>query len=294
LLRKKAKLKRYLKIFELSVSIAVTVGFIYLFYIVIGLEKLIYFLKKVSITDLLLAFILYIFSYITRTYRWKITLEIKDFKKLFKITSFNTVFNIFLPFRTGELSFFYMLKKEKIPFKESAFSFFTVRFFDALSLFAVFVSSFLIYKGYILLSVLLILVMPFSFYILKWIISYIRMDRFQEFNKNVLTLKNLISLYILSILTFVFKFSGFYFVIPHGIEITFIENFFAASAGDFTTILPIHGIAGIGTYEGGYAGILYLSGIDKDTALLSSVFVHIFILIGSAVTAGFSYLFLRK
>ncbi|ACO03496.1 MULTISPECIES: lysylphosphatidylglycerol synthase transmembrane domain-containing protein [Persephonella] len=287
-------MKKYIKIFELIVSLAVTGGFIYLFYVVIGFEKLIYFLKKVSPTDLFIAFILYLFSYITRTYRWKITLEIKDFKKLFKITSFNTVFNIFLPFRTGELSFFYMLKKENVPFKESAISFFTVRFFDAVSLFTVFLSSYLVYKGFTLFSLLLVLVMPFSFYIIKFMAGYIKIEKLQNFNRNVLTVKNILVLYILSVLTFVFKFSGFYFVIPHGIDLTFIENFFAAAAGDFTTILPIHGVAGIGTYEGGYAGILYLSGLDKDTALLSSVFVHIFILIGAAFIAGFSYIFLRK
>ncbi|WP_457621832.1 lysylphosphatidylglycerol synthase transmembrane domain-containing protein [Persephonella sp.] len=287
-------MKKYIKIFELIVSIAVTLGFIYLFYVVIGFEKLVYFLKQVSLLDLMLAFSLYLMSYITRTYRWKITLHIKDFKKLFKITSFNTVFNIFLPFRTGELSFFYMLKKENVPFKDSAISFFTVRFFDAVSLFTVFASSFLLYKGFVVFSALLVLVMPFSFYLLKFLAGYIKIEKLQSFNRDVLTFKNILALYALSILTFVFKFSGFYFVIPHGIEISFIENFFAAAAGDFTTILPIHGVAGIGTYEGGYAGILYISGLDKDTALLSSVFVHIFILIGAAAIAGFSYLFLRK
>ncbi|WP_457640849.1 lysylphosphatidylglycerol synthase transmembrane domain-containing protein [Persephonella sp.] len=287
-------MKKYIKIFELFVSIAVTGGFLYLFYVVIGFEKLLSFITEISAFDLFLAFVLYTSSYITRTFRWKITLEIKDFKKLFKITSFNTVFNIFLPFRTGELSFFYMLKKENIHFKDSAFSFFTVRVFDAIALFTVFISSLLFYKGYPVLGLILMSVMPFSFYLLKFLLKFVKIKKFQEFNQNVLTIKNLTYLYGLSLLTFILKFSGFYFVIPEGINLSFLENFFAAAAGDLTTILPIHGIAGIGTYEGGYAGILVLIGIDKDTALLSSVFVHIFILLGAGVIAAFSYIFLRK
>ncbi|WP_456401627.1 lysylphosphatidylglycerol synthase transmembrane domain-containing protein [Persephonella sp.] len=287
-------MKQYLKIFEVAVSVLITAGFIYLFYIVIGFDKLIHFFTKISITDILIGFSLYTLSYLTRTYRWKITLKIKDFKKLFKITSFNTVFNIFLPFRTGEISFFYMLKKENIPIKESAVSFVTVRLFDVISLGTVFLCSVLIYKGFILISIIILLLMPLTIYPLKQLTKLIKFKKLQEFREEVLSLKNVVNLYLLSIATYILKFSGFYFVIPHGIEITFIENFFASSAGDITTILPIHGLAGIGTYEGGYAGILILLGMDKDTALLSSVFVHIFILLGSAIIAGFSYIFLRK
>jgi uncharacterized membrane protein YbhN (UPF0104 family) len=287
-------MKRYIKIFELTVSILVTVGFLYLFYAVIGFDTFFKFLKEISPENILLAFSLYVFSYITRAYRWKITLNINDFKKLFKITSFNTVFNIFLPFRTGELSFFYMLKKENIPFSESAVSFFTVRIFDAVSLFTVFGASFLLLKGYSLLAVLLLVCMPLFFYILKWGVALTGIEKLKNFSKETLHFKNLLVLYILSILTFVSKFTGFYFVLPKGLNLSFTESFFASSAGDLTTVLPIHGIAGIGTYEGGFAGVLIFLGIEKETALLASVFVHIFILLGAALVAGFSYIFLRK
>ncbi len=287
-------MKRYIKIFEFTVSILVTVGFLYLFYAVIGFDIFFKFLKEISIENILIAFSLYVFSYITRTYRWKITLNINDFKKLFKITSFNTVFNIFLPFRTGELSFFYMLKKENIPFSESAVSFFTVRIFDAVSLFTVFGASFFVLKGYTLLAILLLVGMPLSFYILKWGVALTKIEKLKNFSKETLHLKNLLVLYILSILTFASKFTGFYFVLPRGLNLSFTESFFASSAGDLTTVLPIHGIAGIGTYEGGFAGVLIFLGIEKETALLASVFVHIFILLGAAIVAGFSYVFLRR
>ncbi len=287
-------MKRYVKIFELFVSIAVTVGFIYLFYIVIGFDTFIKFFKEIPLFNILTAFGLYVFSYVTRTYRWKIVLSIKDFKKLFKITAFNTVFNIFLPFRTGELSFFYMLKKENIPVSETTISLFTVRIFDAISLFTVFISSYLLLKENIFLSILTVILMPFVFYLLKGIVHIINVEKLKAFSQETLHLKNLISLYLLSLLTFISKFTGFYFVLPKNLNLSFLESFFASAAGDLTTVLPIHGLAGIGTYEGGFAGVLIFIGVDKETALLASVFVHIFILLGAATVAGFSYLFLKR
>ncbi len=285
---------RWLKLFELLVAVGISAGFIYLFYRVVGFDKLIKFFTELNPANLLVAFFLYILSYVTRTFRWQITLSIKNFWKLFKITSFNTVFNIFLPFRTGELSFFYMLKKENIPLSETALSFFSVRIFDGISLATVFLISYLMYSGYFLISVLVFFIMPFSFYLFKGILHIIKKEKVQNFKENILTLKNIFSLYILSILTFSFKFTGFYFVLPQGINLSFLEAFIASSAGDLTTILPIHGLAGIGTYEGGYAGILILMGVDKELALISSVFVHIFILLGSAIVGLFSLLFLRR
>ena len=286
--------KNWIKIFELFVAAGISLGFLYLFYKIVGFDKLIKFFTELSFINIIFAFFLYVLSYITRTIRWQITLSIKGFWKLFKITSFNTVFNIFLPFRTGELSFFYMLKKENIPVSESALSFFSVRAFDGIALITVFLVSYLIYSGYFLLSILVFILMPFSFYVFKGILSFIKKDKIKNFKENVLTIKNIFSLYLLSIFTFIFKFTGFYLVLPPSINLSYIEAFIASSAGDLTTILPIHGLAGIGTYEGGYAGILILMGIDKESALIASVFVHIFILLGSALLGIFSFVFLRR
>jgi len=274
---------KYIKIFEFFVSVAVSLGFIYLFYRVIGFDTFFKFLTNISPLNIFIAFTLYFLSYITRTIRWKITLEIKDFKKLFKITAFNTIFNIFLPFRTGEFSFFYMLKKENIPFKDSAISFIAVRLFDGISLLAVFLASLLIYKGFTPLAILILIIAPTGVFLVKYLSRFIKIEKLKNFNKEVLTVKNILVLYALSLATFILKFTSFYFVLPKGVNLSFLESFFASATGDITTLLPIHGIAGIGTYEAGFAGILMFMGVDKELALLSAVFVHLFILLGSAI-----------
>jgi len=59
----------------------------------------------------------------------------------------------------------------------------------------------------------------------------------------------------------------------------------AAALGDATSILPIHGIAGAGTYEAGVvAGLTLASAIPPRTALAAAVNLHLFIL--GAVFAG--------
>ncbi len=287
-------MKKSLKIFELFVAFLISAGFVYLFYKVIGFDKLIQFFKQLSIFDLLIAFFFYTLSYITRAFRWFITLHIKDFLKLFKITVYNTVFNIFMPFRTGELSFFYMLKKENLSFSESLLPFITVRLFDGFSLIAVFVFSFLLYKQYIGLSIVTLLLFPFFIFSFFRLATSLKIKKFNEFSKTKLSIKNILTLYLLSVFTLIFKFTGFLFVLPESLNLSLSELFLASSAGDLTTVLPIHGIAGIGTYEGGFAGLLILLGADKDTALLSSTMVHIFLLLSSLILAFISFVFLRK
>ncbi len=279
-------MKKLIKLFELVVSLLISGGFIYLFYRVIGFDTLAKFFHSLNPVNILVAFVLYLLSYITRTVRWRLTLKIKDFFVLFKLTVYNTVFNIFLPFRTGEFSFFYMLKKQGYSLAESLTSFFTVRIFDAYALLVVFGFAFLLLKFGASLALLFFLLSPVGIFFLAYISKFIKLKKLQEFRQEALHTKNIIILYVLSVLTLILKFSAFYLILPRGVNLSFSELLFAAAAGDLTTILPIHGIAGIGTYEGGFAGVLILLGVDKKLALLASVFVHLFILLASAILAA--------
>lgn len=56
-------------------------------------------------------------------------------------------------------------------------------------------------------------------------------------------------------------------------------------AGDLTSVLPVHGVAGAGTYEAGVVTALLPFGIDAKTALQAAVNLHLFIL-GSTLLAG--------
>lgn len=58
-----------------------------------------------------------------------------------------------------------------------------------------------------------------------------------------------------------------------------------ATLGDFTSVLPIHGIAGAGTYEAGVIAGLAPFGIDPAEALQAAVNLHLFVL-GCTLLSG--------
>jgi uncharacterized membrane protein YbhN (UPF0104 family) len=189
-----------------------------------------------------------------------------------------------LPFRTGEVSFFYLLKKEGVHIVDSTMSFLITRIFDGIGLMAVFAFSYLTFKGLLHIALISFLMIPFNFYIFVFILKFIKHEKVKSYNKGKLRFSNLACIYLLSVLTFVLKFTAFYFVIPSQIDISFFQTILAAATADLTTILPIHGIGGIGTYESGYAGsLIFLFNVDKNTAFLLSFLVHTFVLFSSSL-----------
>jgi hypothetical protein len=65
-------------------------------------------------------------------------------------------------------------------------------------------------------------------------------------------------------------------------------------AGELTSVLPIHGIAGAGTYEAGVVLVLSPLGVATDNALIAAADLHLFLLGFSLLVAGLSWLFIRR
>ena len=63
-----------------------------------------------------------------------------------------------------------------------------------------------------------------------------------------------------------------------------------AIGGDLTSVLPIHGIAGAGTYEAGVVAALLPFAIPPDEALAGAINLHLFLLGSSAVAGGLALL----
>lgn len=281
------------KILNLVISAIISILFIYLFDKYIGIQKLLSLLNNLTPWQIIIGFCLYFASYIVRTIRWKLTLDLKDFKKLFKVTVFNTFFNIILPFRIGELSFFYMLKKEGVSLPQTTMSFLVTRIFDGLSLVSIFSLFYFIYLGKPLLGFLIFILSPFMFVPLSMLVKKIKHQEILNYHSK-LQIINLLKIYTLSVLTLVLKFGAFYYILPENLEIELSLSFLAFSTADLTTVLPVHGIAGVGTYESGFASILILLGFSKELSFLSAAIVHIFILLSSSIIAVATYFILSK
>ena len=59
-----------------------------------------------------------------------------------------------------------------------------------------------------------------------------------------------------------------------------------AIAGELSTVLPINGIAGFGTYEGAIVGAMQLFGVTVDSALTGAFNLHLLVLGTSILAAG--------
>jgi len=66
---------------------------------------------------------------------------------------------------------------------------------------------------------------------------------------------------------------------------------FGAIAGDLTSVLPIHGVAGAGTYEAGVMAGLLPYGVAPQPALAAAVNLHLFLL-GTTLAGGAVSLFI--
>ncbi|HRL77044.1 MAG TPA: lysylphosphatidylglycerol synthase transmembrane domain-containing protein [Candidatus Accumulibacter phosphatis] len=68
--------------------------------------------------------------------------------------------------------------------------------------------------------------------------------------------------------------------------------FLGAIGGDLTSVLPVHGIAGAGTYEAGVVAALLPFGVPAGEALAAAVNLHLFML-GLSLSSGAFALLLR-
>ena len=66
-----------------------------------------------------------------------------------------------------------------------------------------------------------------------------------------------------------------------------------ALGGDLTSVLPVHGVAGAGTYEAGVVAALIPFGVEAWTALAAAVNLHLFVL-GLSAAGGALALLLRS
>ena len=81
-----------------------------------------------------------------------------------------------------------------------------------------------------------------------------------------------------TVFNWVLKLAIFAWVLTLFSETSFAAAWLGATAGDLTSVLPIHGIAGAGTFEAGVVAGLVPFGISAADALTAAVNLHLFLL----------------
>ncbi|MFA6593820.1 MAG: lysylphosphatidylglycerol synthase transmembrane domain-containing protein [Candidatus Buchananbacteria bacterium] len=262
---------------------------------------------KISWPYLLIAFIFYFVGVCLRAWRWQILILSKKvgFLNSLKITLGYTFFCNLLPFRSGELSFVYFIKKrENIAVAEGLSVLLIARFFDLLAVAVSFLAGFIllnpgyippnkIYLSCIVLGLGTIAVLFYLDQLIK--AAIVLMDKagltkFKFGAKLIIKLKEAITsikairslpVYLINLLiSFLWLASASLMVIAFfrslNIDFGWLKVTLGLIFSQLISFLPVQGLWDFGTYETGWAIGFGLLGLNKEAAIISGFMVHLF------------------
>ncbi len=235
---------------------------------------------------LLLSFALYSLSQLSRALRWKLLIRDLSLRDLFLLNAVNILFNNVLPARTGELSWFYYARRLGVNLGSSVWSFLVGRLYDLLSLAALFLLSYLL-VFYPPLTVpalfgvaLLSLALPFLRLLLP---TTGRIGELREFLEREFTPHLSLRLILLSGLSTALKALSLYVLVGGMLGVDPFLFTLGFAGGELTSVLPVHGFMGYGTYEAGFVLPLRLVGLEVGSAVKAGFLAHSFLLLSSAI-----------
>ena len=258
-------------------------------------------------------FVLYACSYVFRALRFHILLN-RDvgLRDLFNIVCVHSMVNNILPARTGELSYIYLLKKlHNKKAGEGFATLFVARVFDVITIATLFFISTLMIRDLPaiimntvwVIALLMLLIVIFLIILLYFGESFLNKIRrfFERFNldkkyfvdyllrKGEETVESfekiksnwrVFELITVSIGIWLSLYAlNYMLVLAMHINLAFFAVLLGSTFLIFTTILPVQGIGGFGTIEGGWAVGFIAVGLTKEVAISSGFVVHIISLV---------------
>lgn len=306
---------------------SIVISIILVWYLLAQIEvgAIIKTLKDVPPGLVLLGFAFYALSYLFRALRFKVLLQ-KDIslRLLFNIVSVHTMWTNLLPFRTGELSYLYLLKKKggTESYMTGVPSLILSRVFDLVAILTLFVLSFigvgtlpreLRAIGYVLIVFVLCLLAVIALLIrkkerflgrVKYYILRFGIDRIKLVGKmlgkgneilegfNMARSRKVIVLTALySQLTWVLIYlCNFALIKAVGVNLNMWQIFFISTFFVLFSLLPIQGWAGFGTTEAVWILTIVWFGLTKETAIVTGFQLHFIGLLFTMILGGIGWL----
>lgn len=242
-------------------------------------------------------------SYLTRAYR------IHDYFRnetaggyslCVKMSLYHNLINTLLPFRSGELSFpFFLRRYFRIDFFQSGPALLWFRLLDLHVIFLLGTIVFMVSNRLTIplgiMTVLLFLCLPFVFFYLH--ARLLKLAQAHDSNRLVHLGVRVLEAFpqtagmawrtwLISFFNWLVKIAALAFILMHFTNAAYSAGWAGVIAGDITSVLPIHAPGGFGTYAAGVAAGLAPWHIDLDTALQAGVNLHLFLL-GNILLGGF-------
>ncbi len=224
----------------------------------------------------------------------------------FKVSLQHNLLNNLLPMRTGEISFPVLMTRHfAIPMTRSIPALLWFRLLDlhtlgACALFAVFGGALDTWPGIIttftLLSAWMLLPLLLFWGQGRWQRTLQKKPATHRFHG--LLQKILSSLpqtsgdfwraWAWTVTTWVVKLGVFAWMFMLFVDISPTAALMGTIAGDLTSVLPIHGVAGMGTYEAGVVAGVLPYGVTPQNAVPAAINLHLFLLASTLIGGGIS------
>ncbi len=309
-------------------AVGITIALVAILLSQIEVSDVITTLAGIDPLYLIAGFILYICSYFFRALRFHILLNKEvGLRDLFNIVCVHNMVNNILPARTGELSYIYLLKKlHNKKTGEGISTLLVARVFDFIIIsFLFFISALMIRDLSDIVSKIIWAIVGLLMFVLLLFLALVFYDEtfidiIRRFANRIGALRFSLVRYLLrkgaetvqsfklikskklfgyvfvtSMIIWCFQYSMLYILTnAMNINLSFFEVLFGSTFAFFTTVLPIQGIGGFGTIEGGWTVGFIAVGLTKEAAISSGFAYHIiiwiyFLLLGRS--GGPSYYF---
>ncbi len=284
-----------------AVLLVAVIGLVQAF---VGWEQLLAPWKAVPAGVLLASFGLVFGSYALRTVRVHQYFGPDTrggFLRSFRLILLHNLFNNLLPMRSGEASFPILMKREfAIPFSRSVPGLFYLRLLDLHFLLALGAVVLLSHRGPLGWVALLCLVpVPYAAFVLEGRLR--SLARGDAGGIRGLAERALAGLpgrpsvfwwtWLWTGVNWAVKLLVFAWILRTFIAVSYPTALLGSVTGELSSVLPIHGVAGAGTYEAGVAVGLLPRGVEARTALEGGVNLHLFVLGASLLSGALALLF---
>ncbi len=310
------------RIFRLGASVIITAVFLYLIFSNTDPEKLALVFSNADLKLLILGFFCYMLVLVFRAIRFRILLKNSiSLKHMIPVVFKYNLFNYILPFKLGELSYVYLLKKKKKPLKEGLSTLIIARLFDLIAIVFVFLAGILLIGN---LPEMFSLIFPFAVLLIFLLIGFVFLLLF--FPKVFVSIVNRIFYFLkktkIRLLDSINeKINEFLHSFKRFNHITISKTFFMSVVifftGFFTTLLilqslniyirlsyllvliplgvlsgliPVQGIAGFGTFESLWIVGFVAYGFSISEAAIISLGIHIVQLIYTLILGSMGFL----
>lgn len=318
-----APMGRKRRAIELSIAVAITIGILGFLFSRVSLAELRLIVSEISVAVLVLVFVLMVAINILRAYRFRVLLllpgrEIPLVRLTGTVMICNFITNV-LPAGIGHLSYPVLFQRNLgVPLSHGIPILLLARIFDLMVICLIFLVSATLAQAIpasmtsAIYSISLIVLIALVF--LVSLVALVRFsDRFasrlkllmeKPLSRGPLVARkgaakvtegfaamkvinspaNLLKVAASSLGIWAGMYlAGFILMTDLNVNLDIATCFTGQSLTFVTTILPIQGVGGFGSFEGAWAGVFILLGVPKAVAILSGVIIHLILFIYNAI-----------